>query len=46
MGTESDMIGERAVERIDSKSGSEGGMCPLSPKWPCLAEPHNACSTV
>lgn len=31
--TESSMMGERAVERIDVKSGSEkGGKRPLSPK--------------
>lgn len=47
MSSESGMMGERAEERIDAKSGSEkGGKHPLSPKKPRLAEPHNACSTV
>lgn len=43
---ESGMVGERAIDSIDGKNESEGG-CFLFPlKWPRLAEPHNACSTV
>lgn len=42
----SGMMGKSAAERMDGKSGSGGGVRPLSPKWPRLAEPHNACSTV
>ena len=44
--TQSGIMGERAVESIDGKKESEGGMLPFSPRWPRLAEPHNACSTV